>query len=306
MADAIDAIDAILRPIGRGRTVAAVEGFAVPVDAGHILQFTRAIEAGRPEATPVTRLDLIAPPTFLAVVDHFDPDFNRRPTPGQGAPAEQDQPLFHVEQRFQYSRELRAGETLTARRSPEKRWNRVGRRGGALEFIEVTTLFWDESTELVASSTWVDVLTSLDHMSLTRSQESLSPSSEADPGAPDILLIDGLTRTQIVMYVGAAGDFHPLHHDDDYARRSGYPSVFAPGMLTMAVSAQVARQHFGGAMLASLASRFTAQVWPGDTLVARTASLTEHEVRIETINQHGAVVLQTTAGTTGAGPTTRR
>ena len=74
-----------------------MEGFAVPVDAGHILQFTRAIEVGRPDATPVTRLDLIAPPTFLAVVDHFDPDFNRRPTPGQGAPAEQDQPLFHVE-----------------------------------------------------------------------------------------------------------------------------------------------------------------------------------------------------------------
>ena len=49
-------------------------------------------------------------------------------------------------------------------------------------------------------------------------------------------MADAITVTQFVMYVGAAGDFHPLHHDLDMARSLGYPDVFAPGMSTMALT----------------------------------------------------------------------
>ena len=34
-----------------------------------------------------------------------------------------------------------------------------------------------------------------------------------------------LTRTDFVKYQGASGDFHPLHHDDTFARETGFPSV---------------------------------------------------------------------------------
>jgi len=42
------------------------------------------------------------------------------------------------------------------------------------------------------------------------------------------VLVENLTRTQIVMYAGASGDFNPIHHDETFATKAaGYPSVFA-------------------------------------------------------------------------------
>ena len=44
------------------------------------------------------------------------------------------------------------------------------------------------------------------------------------------VVVDNLTRTQIVQYAGASGDFNPLHSDDLFAREvAGYPGVFAHG-----------------------------------------------------------------------------
>jgi acyl dehydratase len=34
-----------------------------------------------------------------------------------------------------------------------------------------------------------------------------------------------ITRTDIVRYQGASGDFNPIHHDDDFAKSAGFPSV---------------------------------------------------------------------------------
>ena len=49
----------------------------------------------------------------------------------------------------------------------------------------------------------------------------------------ELLLVDDLTRTQIVQYAGASGDYNPLHSDDKFTTEvAGYPSVFAHGMLT--------------------------------------------------------------------------
>ena len=50
----------------------------------------------------------------------------------------------------------------------------------------------------------------------------------------DEVVVDNLTRTQIVMYAGASGDYNPLHTDEVWATKvAGYPTVFAHGMLTM-------------------------------------------------------------------------
>ena len=39
-----------------------------------------------------------------------------------------------------------------------------------------------------------------------------------------------VTRTDLVRYAGASGDFHPLHHDERFCREAGFPSPFAMGM----------------------------------------------------------------------------
>ncbi|MEO6469799.1 MAG: MaoC/PaaZ C-terminal domain-containing protein, partial [Acidimicrobiia bacterium] len=41
-----------------------------------------------------------------------------------------------------------------------------------------------------------------------------------------------LTRTDLVMYAGASGDFNPMHTDEVQAQAAGLPSVFGHGMFT--------------------------------------------------------------------------
>jgi len=118
------------------------------------------------------------------------------------------------------------------------------------------------------------------------------------------VVVDDLTRTQIVQYAGASGDYNPLHSDDRFTVEvAGYPSVFAHGMLTMGMTGRVLTDWFGVESLTNYGVRFVKQVWPGDTLTA-TATVTavrEEEgatladLTVETKNQDGEVVLSGTA-----------
>jgi acyl dehydratase len=105
-----------------------------------------------------------------------------------------------------------------------------------------------------------------------------------------------LKRTQIVQYAGASGDYNPLHTDEVYATKiAGYPSVFAHGMLTMGLTGQAIADLVGAENLLRFGVRFTAQVWPGDTLTVRgsVARITggEAELEVSTVNAGGAEVL---------------
>jgi acyl dehydratase len=94
-----------------------------------------------------------------------------------------------------------------------------------------------------------------------------------------VVVVDNLTRTQIVQYAGASGDYNPLHTDQMFATQvAGYPSVFAHGMLTMGMTGRMLTDYVGDGRLLRFGGRFTAQVWPGDTLTA-TATVTAVEVR---------------------------
>jgi acyl dehydratase len=75
-----------------------------------------------------------------------------------------------------------------------------------------------------------------------------------------------LTRTDLVMYAGASGDFNPMHHDDTIAAQVGNPSVFGHGMLSMGLAARVVKDWFGAEAVRVLKVRFAKQVWPGDVL----------------------------------------
>jgi acyl dehydratase len=120
----------------------------------------------------------------------------------------------------------------------------------------------------------------------------------------ELLLTDNLTRTQIVMYAGASGDYNPLHSDDLYTREvAGYPGVFAHGMLSMGMTGRVLTDWVGDGRLTKYGVRFSKQVWPGDAL---TATATVDAVReedgvwfadfsVETVNQGGDVVVRGTA-----------
>ena len=109
-------------------------------------------------------------------------------------------------------------------------------------------------------------------------------------------LVDDLSRTQIVMYAGASGDYNPVHTDEKFTKEvAGYPSVFAHGMLTMGMTGRMLTNYVGDGRLTKYGVRFTSQVWPGDTLnsTATVVDVTDGVVNlnVETTNQDGAVVL---------------
>jgi len=77
-----------------------------------------------------------------------------------------------------------------------------------------------------------------------------------------------LTRTDFVRYQGASGDMNPIHHDEEYAKSAGYPSVFSVGMLQAGLLASYATDLLGPDNVRRFSISFREQVWPGDTLVA--------------------------------------
>src|SRR3954465_2856109 len=78
-----------------------------------------------------------------------------------------------------------------------------------------------------------------------------------------------LTRTDLVMYAGASGDFNPMHTDEVKAKEAGLPSVFGHGMFGAALLGTALTNYIGGGNLRSYKVRFTKQTWPGETLTTR-------------------------------------
>jgi acyl dehydratase len=117
-------------------------------------------------------------------------------------------------------------------------------------------------------------------------------------------VVENLSRTQIVQYAGASGDYNPLHTDEVYTTQvAGYPSVFAHGMLTMGLTSKMLTNYVGPGRLKKFGVRFTNQVWPGDTLdaTATVEAIRDEDggkvvdLKLSTTNQDGKEVVTGTA-----------
>lgn len=112
-----------------------------------------------------------------------------------------------------------------------------------------------------------------------------------------------LTRTDLVRYSGASGDFNPMHTDEPAAQAAGLPSVFGHGMFTAGVLAKAITDYVGVGNLRSYRVRFTQQTWPGEVLSTRVTVVGtrteggEHlvDLECEVTNDEGAVKVAGTA-----------
>lgn len=105
---------------------------------------------------------------------------------------------------------------------------------------------------------------------MTANYESIAPGDDGP------VLSQKLTRTDLVMYAGASGDFNPMHHDELAAQAAGLPSVFGHGMFTAGLLATAVTNYVGIGTLKSYRVRFTKQIWPGEVL---TTQVTVREKR---------------------------
>ena len=106
-----------------------------------------------------------------------------------------------------------------------------------------------------------------------------------------------LTRTDLVMYAGASGDFTPMHHDEIAAQASGLPSVFGHGMFSAGLLATAVTDYVGIGNLSSYRVRFTKQTWPGEkltTTIAVTEKRPGNEIVLECalVNENGEAKIQ--------------
>ena len=104
------------------------------------------------------------------------------------------------------------------------------------------------------------------------------------PGAaiPPVV-VENLTRTDLVRYAGASGDFNPIHHDETFARAAGNPTVFGHGMLTAGFVARCLTDFVGAGNLRRYKVRFATRVWPGDTITCTGTVTRCYEVDGETL-----------------------
>jgi acyl dehydratase len=78
-----------------------------------------------------------------------------------------------------------------------------------------------------------------------------------------------LTRTDLVKYAGASGDFNPMHHDEVLARSAGQPSVFGHGMFSMGLLGSALTDYVGVGNVIRYQVRFVRQTWPDEVLVSK-------------------------------------
>ncbi len=92
------------------------------------------------------------------------------------------------------------------------------------------------------------------------------------------LVKPAISKTQLVMYAGASGDFNLIHTDVETARAVGLPGTIAHGMLSMGFLGQYAGELVGDrGFVRRLKVRFSGMVFPGNVLTCRATVLERDE-----------------------------
>ena len=113
-------------------------------------------------------------------------------------------------------------------------------------------------------------------------------------------VVENLSRTDLVRYAGASGDFNPIHHDQTFAEMAGIPTVFSHGMLNAGFVSKCVTDYVGVQNLRKFKVRFATRVWPGDTITCK-GKVTKKQVsdgkkliegEVQALNQKGEVAIQ--------------
>jgi len=122
--------------------------------------------------------------------------------------------------------------------------------------------------------------------------------NEGDTVPP--FIVENLTRTDLVRYAGASGDFNPMHHDQTFAEKAGLPTVFSHGMLNAGFVSKCVTDYIGRENLRQFKVRFATRVWPGDTITCKGTVTKKHVVdgkrliegELVALNQKGEAAIQ--------------
>ncbi len=96
----------------------------------------------------------------------------------------------------------------------------------------------------------------------------IHPASPAPEGTPD-LVVDLQTRPEQALYYRLNGDDNPLHANPEVAARAGFPRPILHGLCTLGFVTHALLRglcDYDPARLAAMSLRFSAPVFPGETI----------------------------------------
>lgn len=113
-----------------------------------------------------------------------------------------------------------------------------------------------------------------------------------------------VTRTDLVRYAGASGDFNPIHFDDAVAAGEGLPGVLCQGMLTAALGLEAVVDWLGNpTAVMSYEVRFTRPVVV-DPVDGADLSISAEVTRLDEVERTARVdITVSTGGRTVLGKT---
>jgi acyl dehydratase len=212
---------------------------------------------------------IIAPPTFCRTL-------NFGAIPGFLMPREG---VIHGEQSFTYYKPLKPGDVVYCRSRLADIQEKEG-RSGRMIFVITEQEGRDGNGELFFTCSQIGIvrkealerekkLQEEDEQKIEIPIPAVSPRfSQLQSGdTMEPVEMPPITKTQLVKYSGASGDFNPIHTVDEVAREMGLGGVIAHGMLTMALLGRFLTGWMGpDGTLDSWGVRFAAMVRPGDVI----------------------------------------
>ena len=137
--------------------MASINPPGIPVERGKIHEFANSILDDNPHyhdeaaAQADGLATVVAPPTFASVASFF-PDPKARRGGGAGMGELDMRYVLHGGQEWVFERPILAGDVLTSEPGETTSYEKPGRRGGAMKFIESETLFKDQNGEILLRS----------------------------------------------------------------------------------------------------------------------------------------------------------
>jgi hypothetical protein len=119
----------------------------MPVERGKIREFARATKSDHPDHMGAR--DAVSPPTFLTTLNFWS-GADSSPVARLGLDLKR---ILHGSQEYTFPGEPpRAGTELTATTRVDAVYEKEGKRGGTMTFVETVTEFRDPSGEVVAEA----------------------------------------------------------------------------------------------------------------------------------------------------------
>jgi acyl dehydratase len=104
-----------------------------------------------------------------------------------------------------------------------------------------------------------------------------------------------IAEDQTVRYADASGDHFAIHLDDEFARSVGLPGRIVHGLCTLAFTGRAVLEATGvddPRAIRRLAARFSAPLFPGDTLTTRVWALGDGIYGFDASGSDGTVVIK--------------